>query len=153
MNLNKKGNLLIIDDEELILEKLEFILKEYADTLYTATNGRDAYELIMNNEVHCIVCDINMPILNGVELIEKVREHEIETPFIFYTAHGSFDLMREAAKFGAFEFLNKPHLDGLEDIVQKGLALGIKDGEEEDQFIPHSIYQALLKEIEEESVK
>ena len=65
-----------------------------------------------------------MPNMNGVEVLKKVREDFPDLPFIFYTGHGSRDLMREAIKYGAFDFLDKPCLEGLEEIASRGLALG-----------------------------
>lgn len=144
----KKGNLLLVDDEEHILQPLVYILGEYADELFTASNGQDALDLIEKNEIHCIVCDINMPVLNGVDVIKQVRDKNNEVPFIFYTAHGSEELMMEAAKYGAFDFLDKPNMDGLEEVVEKALKVGINEGQTEvspDDFM--SEYQKLLENI------
>ncbi|WP_127716258.1 response regulator [Halobacteriovorax sp. HLS] len=120
--MSKLGNLLLVDDEELILKKSKILLEDFADEIYTALNGTLALELLSSNEIHCIVCDINMPGLNGIDVIKEVRKRNIEIPFIFYTGHGSTELMKEAIKYGAFDFLDKPSLDGLEEVVQRGLA-------------------------------
>ena len=119
-----KGNLLIVDDEPIILKRLKFNLEELADEVFVAENGVEALGVIEANEVHCIICDINMPKMNGVEVIKKIRSSGNNVPFIFYTAHGNQDLMMEAVKYGAFDFLNKPNLDGLEDVVAGGLREG-----------------------------
>lgn len=139
----KKGKLLLVDDEEMILKKSKLLLEEYADEIKTALNGKIALDLIKQEEFHCIVCDINMPVMNGIEVIKAVRELKIETPFIFYTGHGSEELMKEAIKYGAFDFLDKPGLDGLEEIVQRGLAEGTGEKDPSDaDFV--SEYQKLL---------
>jgi DNA-binding NtrC family response regulator len=119
-----KGNLLIVDDEPLLLKKLKLNLEDYADIIFTAQNGRDALHILETKEVHCIVCDINMPLMNGVEVLKEIREKKSDTPFIFYTGHGNKELMLEAAKYGAFDFLDKPNLDGLEEVVERGLKHG-----------------------------
>jgi DNA-binding NtrC family response regulator len=119
-----KGNLILIDDEVMLLEKTAMLLEDIADKVFTADSGAKGLEIIKNNKIHCILCDINMPNMNGVEVLKKIRELKQETPFIFYTGHGSRELMKEAIKYGALDFLDKPCLDGLEEIVERGLQLG-----------------------------
>lgn len=148
--ITSKGNLLIIDDEPFILKTLKFSLSDYADNIFTANNGKEALELIAANEIHCVVCDINMPVMNGVEVITKLREEKNDVPFIFYTGHGNNELMMEAVKFGAFDFLNKPQLEGIEEVVVNGLRAGQKQGigtESESDFM--SEYKKLLLQLEE----
>ena len=147
-----KGNLLIVDDEPIILERLKFNLEDYADSVFTAANGVEALERLGEHQIHCVICDINMPKMTGVEVIKNIREKGNEVPFIFYTAHGNQDLMMEAVKYGAFDFLNKPNLDGLEDVVSRGLKEGFqrdkKDKASQDGYI--SDYQKLLDQIDKE---
>ncbi len=145
-----KGNLLIVDDEPLILKNLKITLTDYADVIFMANNGLEALEVMAKEEVHCIICDINMPRMNGVEVIAKLRANGNDVPVIFYTGHGNRALMLEAAKLGAFDFLDKPNLDGLEEVVARGMKEGFvrlnkdsKSGEEDlDTFI--SEYSKLL---------
>jgi len=141
-----KGNLLLVDDETLLLERLELWLGDLADKVYTAENGLQALDVLEKNQIHCVVCDINMPKMNGVEVIKKVRELNNPVPIIFYTGHGNDELMLEVSKYGAFDFLNKPDMDGLEEVVTLGLKAGMKgpddqNGSEEDNL---SEYQKLL---------
>ena len=119
-----KGNLLLIDDEVLLLERTAILLEDIADTVFTADSGVGGLKLLEEEEIHCIVCDINMPGMNGVEVLEAVREIRPDLPFIFYTGHGSRELMKKAVKLGAFDFVDKPFLQGLEDIASAGLQLG-----------------------------
>lgn len=146
-----KGNLLIVDDEEHIVDGIQYLVSEYADKIFTAFNGLEALEVLKKEEVHCIICDINMPKMNGLEVIKKVRENQNDVPFIFYTAHGNQELMIEVVKYGAFDFLSKPNLDGLIDVVKRGLNEGIKKVEDRqvDENAYISEYQKLLQEMEE----
>ncbi len=149
----QKGNLLIADDEELILEGLEFALEDYTDQIFTAEDGEEALKLLSEHEIHCVICDINMPKMNGVEVIKNIRNAGNNVPFIFYTAHGNHDLMLEAVKYGAFDFLNKPNLDGLEEVVTRGLNEGLNRKPEKTQD-PESYlseYRKLLEEVEKEN--
>ncbi len=144
-----KGNLLIVDDEPLLVQSLLFSLKRSADKILTAGNGEEALSVILTNEIHCILCDINMPVMNGVDLIKKLRADKYDVPFIFYTGHGSHELMLEAVKYGAFEFLNKPLLDGLVEVVERGLRKGLgreDDSVESKDFMTE--YKKLLSQID-----
>lgn len=142
----KRGNLLIIDDEPLILKTLEKILSDYADKIYTAERGAAGLELLKNNEIHCVICDINMPGMNGVEVVKTIRASGNDIPFIFYTGHGNRDLMLEAVKYGVFDFLNKPDLDGIEEVVSRGIKTGFDKAylKEDDSYL--SDYDKLLNE-------
>lgn len=143
-----KGNLLLVDDEPLILKMLELNLAPYVDQVYTAENGKIALETFKEQEIHCVVCDINMPIMNGVEFIKKVRELGSQVPFIFFTAYNERELMLRALKFGAFDFLTKPNFEGLEDVVSRGLKEGFKLPSLKDDELLLSDYQKLLLGID-----
>lgn len=142
--MDKKGNLLIIDDEVMLLEKTALILEDIADKVFIAESGKKGLELFTNEEVHCVICDINMPEMNGVEVLENIRSNNHQVPFIFYSGHGSRELMKAAIKLGAFDFIDKPNLDGLEEIAASGLKIGIypESQREQSEFI--SEYQKLL---------
>lgn len=122
-----KGNLLLVEDEVALINLLADILSPVADNVFKAHNGLEALDVLENNTIHGIVCDINMPKMNGIELIAKMREIGLQHPIIFYTAHGNDALMREALSYGAFDFLAKPNFDNLEDTVRLALEEGLKD--------------------------
>lgn len=145
-----KGNLLIIDDEVLILKKSKILLEDIADNIFTADNGFDALNILAKESINCIICDINMPGLSGIDVIREVRKNKNEIPFIFYTGHGSHDLMREAVKYGAFDFLDKPSLEGLEEVARRGLAVGLDNTAEADTEIFMSDYKKLIATLKEE---
>jgi len=70
----KKANLLIVDDEVMILSNLEYILKNYAAKIFTATNGLEGLEIIAREEIHCVISDIKMPKMNcGIS--ERSQKH------------------------------------------------------------------------------
>lgn len=146
----EKGNLLLVDDEPLLLKRLKANLESYADNIFTAENGLEALKVLEKEQIHCIICDINMPKMNGVQFIKAIREKNIDTPFIFYTGHGNKDLMLEAVKYGAFDFLDKPQLDGLEEVVARGMKEGfnkkVKNKKSADEQM--SEYQKLLTEFD-----
>lgn len=145
-----KGNLLIVDDEEMLVRMLKDTLSMYADQVFTAQDGVIALDIVNKNEVHCIICDINMPNMNGVEVLKNLRKVNNDVPFIFFTGHGNHSLMVEAAKYGAFDFLDKPFYEGLEDVVKRGLVVGVNGSDGPLQAdVVMSDYQKLLKSLEE----
>lgn len=140
-----KGNLLLIDDEVQLLERTAILLEDIADEVFTASSGAKGIEILNNNEIHCIICDINMPEMNGVEVLEIVRESHPDTPFIFYTGHGSRELMKKAVKLGAFDFVDKPFLDGLESIAIAGLKAG--KGLRDDNIVNPDEFETEFKKL------
>ena len=121
-----KKHLLIVDDEELILENLSVLLEDLVDKTFLASDGKEGLEVLKSEEITCIISDINMPKMDGLKFIKSAREAGFDTPFIFFTAHGNQELMMEAVKYGAFDFLDKPNFDGLEEVVSNGIKQGFK---------------------------
>lgn len=143
-----KGNLLIIDDEQMILSSLKELLEDVADKIFVADNGLEGLKILESEQVHTIVCDINMPQMTGLEVIKEVRSRNIEIPFIFYTGYGSRELMMEAVKFGAFDFLEKPNMDGLEQIVTSSLKVGLNSNNRDlDHEVLITEYQKMIRNI------
>jgi len=145
-----KKNILIVDDEEIIISNLAILIEDLYDEVFVAYNGLEALDLLLSNkEINLIVSDINMPIMDGVELIKKVREHKLETPFIFFTAHGNDKLMLEAVKYGAYDFIDKPLFQDLEEVIEKGFeySFKIKNGSQLDKEETISEYRKLLGDV------
>jgi DNA-binding NtrC family response regulator len=113
----KKGNLLIIDDEEHLLNVLEFMFLPVAEKVSMTNSGGRAIEILMNDRVDCVLCDINLPRMTGLEILKKIREQGITVPFIFFTAELAQEVILEAAKLGAVDFFHKPHFGRVEKAV------------------------------------
>lgn len=111
--------LLIIDDEADIVECLKDLLSENVDRVLVAYDGKEALEVLMKEEVNCIISDINMPKMTGMELAQEMKERNISIPFIFYTAYSDKKLKEQATSLGINEYYNKPELNGLELAVDK----------------------------------
>ncbi len=143
-------NLLIIDDEKLLVENMEFILKPYASRIFTGYNGKEGLEILEKENIHCVICDISMPVMSGVEFIKEVRRRGIDVPVVFYSAFGNHELMMEVAKYGAFDFLSKPDFRDVETVIMRGLAEGFRKNEKTERSDEYFIseYQKLLEKIE-----
>ncbi|MBI2520413.1 MAG: response regulator [Bdellovibrio sp.] len=122
----KQGSLLVIDDEVQILDGLSMFLEDVAEKIIVVDSGIKALEVLKHQQVDCIVCDVKMPGMDGLEVIKEVRALGLETPFIFFTAFGSEKTIMEAVKYGAFDFISKPKFEALLEIVSHGLKAGIK---------------------------
>lgn len=101
-------SVLIVDDEALIVEQLGQILRRRVETLYSAYNGKEALEYYRNYPIDVIVTDIDMPVMNGIELLKAVRRNDKKIPVILSTGLKSLDILIEAIEYGITSFLPKP---------------------------------------------
>lgn len=124
--MNIKGNLLLVDDEKDLVEGLHVLLEDYADEIFEAGNGIEALEILANRHIHCVITDINMPKMNGIEFLKEARKKGFTIPFIAYTGHATKDLIAELKDYNLMDLLNKPLLEGIENSVEKGLKMGIE---------------------------
>ena len=104
-------SILIIEDEEPIRRVLKKILKEENKSynIYEAENGKVGLEEIQNNKkIDIVLCDIKMPIIDGVEVLTRSKKIKPNLPFIMLTGHGNINTAVEAMKIGAYDFISKP---------------------------------------------
>jgi two-component system response regulator LytT len=100
---------LLVDDEQLAREELSYLLKEFpeVEVLATAKNGLEAIKLIENLEPDVVFLDVQMPGLDGLGVIQKLREKNVPLPhFILATAYDQYAL--EAFRLEALDYLLKP---------------------------------------------
>ena len=121
--MNSKFSILAVDDEPDLLEVVTFFLDEINDcTITTAFDGLDALEKIKAGEYNLIISDIRMPRMEGIELLEKVREEGFTMPFIFLSAYGNRREELLNSKFDVFDFIPKPiEKDKFIDAVKRAL--------------------------------
>lgn len=102
------AKILIIDDEEIIRSTLQEIL-EYEDyQIDTASDGKEGYEKIVETDYDAVICDIKMPRMNGLEVLEKANAIKPDATFIMISGHGDIETAVEATKKGAYDFIQKP---------------------------------------------
>lgn len=99
---------LIIDDEKAIRRSLRDILEYEKFTVEEAENGKDAIQKIEKENFDLFLCDIKMPGIDGIEVLEKIMEKNDESPVIMISGHGNIETAVEAVKKGAFDFIQKP---------------------------------------------
>lgn len=110
-----KGNLLIVDDEPMLSEGLQYMLGKNCDRVFLAKNGEEALAILATEKIHCVLSDLYMPIMDGTELFKKIRTTDSELPFIFYTGHMVETIHKELAGFKNYQVVPKPFL---EDVIK-----------------------------------
>ena len=103
-------NILLIEDEEPIRRVMVKILVEENKTysVTEAINGKEGFEALCKKSFDLVLCDIKMPKMDGIEVLQQARKKSIQVPFIMLTGHGNVDTAVEAMKLGAYDFIPKP---------------------------------------------
>ena len=99
---------LIIDDEESIRHMLSMTLRKEGCTLRAVENGEDGLKELIANAYDIVVCDVRMPKMGGLELLDELRSRQIETMVIVMSAFGNRELAIDALKRGAYDYIDKP---------------------------------------------
>ena len=102
------AKILVIDDEKSIRKTLKEILEYEKYQVDEAADGSEGIALIEKNKYDVILCDIKMPKMDGIELLNKTVELSIDTPVVMISGHGNIETAVEAVKKGAFDFISKP---------------------------------------------
>ncbi|MCB9044593.1 MAG: sigma-54-dependent Fis family transcriptional regulator [Chitinophagales bacterium] len=100
--------ILVIDDERAIRNTLKDILSFEGFEIDEAADGAEGLEKIKANDYNCILCDVKMPKMDGIELLEKTKEVKPDVPFVVISGHGNIESAVDAVKKGAFDFISKP---------------------------------------------
>tara|TARA_R110002074_G_scaffold348282_1_gene518683 strand:+ start:15416 stop:16579 length:1164 start_codon:yes stop_codon:yes gene_type:complete len=104
------SRILVIEDEAAIRRVLVKILSEENDaySVEEAEDGLKGIETIKNNDFDLVLCDIKMPKMDGVEVLEAARKIKPEIPFIMISGHGDLDTAVNTMRLGAFDYISKP---------------------------------------------
>ena len=102
------GKILIIDDERAIRRALREILEFEDFEVDEAENGKEGVKLASGEHYDIIFCDIKMPEMDGMEVLDELLKAKIETPVIMRSGHGNIETAVQAIKKGAFDFIEKP---------------------------------------------
>ncbi|MCF6349599.1 MAG: sigma-54 dependent transcriptional regulator [Flavobacteriaceae bacterium] len=153
------SKILIIEDEAAILRVLKKIISEENDAYQVeeAKDGLIGIEMIKNKDYDLVLCDIKMPKMDGVEVLQKAQEIKPEIPFIMISGHGDLDTAVETMRLGAFDYISKPpDLNRLLNAVRNALDRKVlvvenkrlkKKVNKKYEMIGESIAIAQIKEI------
>ncbi|MBF0142300.1 MAG: sigma-54-dependent Fis family transcriptional regulator [Magnetococcales bacterium] len=133
-------HVLVVDDEPAIRQVLTTTLKKAGYTAESATGGEEALRRLEDGDVDVAVCDINMPQMNGIELVREVKKRGIETLFLMMTAFASVDTAVQAMKAGAYDYFTKPlrKTELLLRLSQIGNILGL---EAQNRALRHIVHE------------
>ncbi|MEM9673728.1 MAG: sigma-54 dependent transcriptional regulator [Bacteroidota bacterium] len=102
------AKILIIDDEKAIRGSLREILEYEKYKVDEAEDGEEGLKLLASSNYDLALCDIKMPKMDGIEVLEKAMQQGVSTQFIMVSAHGTIETAVEATKMGAYDFVQKP---------------------------------------------
>jgi two-component system, chemotaxis family, chemotaxis protein CheY len=107
------GTVLVVDDSAMMRKVVLRVLKMAEldfDTILEAGDGSEALDLLRTNSVDLIMCDINMPVMSGIELLQKIKQEKLalNVPIVMVTTENSEPQVRQAILAGARGYIRKP---------------------------------------------
>ncbi len=101
----------VIDDDDAVRQSLEFLLRTAGHTVRSFESAKAFLEILPQLRSGCIITDVRMPDISGIDLLRRVKQLDADIPVIMITGHGDISLAVEAMKLGAVDFLEKPFDD------------------------------------------
>ena len=135
-----RGKVYVIDDDEAMRDSLEFLLNSVDFEVTLFESAQVFLDEMAGREFGCIVSDVRMPGIDGIELLRRLQALNCRFPVIIMTGHGDVPLAVEAMKLGAVDFLEKPFDD---DLLISMIDSGLKRAE------PEARHEAVTREIAE----
>lgn len=116
--------ILIIDDDRTICRFFEKVLSEEGYEVKSAIDPKAGLRLLKKNKPDMVIIDLNMPGINGMEGLRRIKEAS-DIPVIIMTGYGTMETVREAMRLGAYDYITKPFdLDAVITAVSEGLKTG-----------------------------
>jgi two-component system, LuxR family, response regulator FixJ len=109
--MSQKGNVYVIDDDEAMRDSLNFLLDSAGFRVELFETATSFLENLPKLEFGCVVSDVRMPGIDGIELLKRMKAANNRFPILIMTGHGDIPLAVEAMKLGAVDFLEKPFED------------------------------------------
>lgn len=104
----KGYTILIVEDEENVRDVLSSIARREGASIVEAGDGQQGLKKLKENQVDAIITDLAMPIMNGLEMIEKIREDDPNVPIVILTGENDSKAAQKGLRFGVFDLLEKP---------------------------------------------
>ena len=108
---------MLVDDEEGIRKVLSISLSDIGYQVFTAENGEEALKIFHRENPPIVLTDIKMPVMDGIELLRKIKDENPDTEVIMITGHGDMDLAIKSLKYRAIDFVTKPINDDILEIA------------------------------------
>lgn len=134
MTSTSDSSVYVVDDDEAVRDSLKALLESSGFAVTAFASAEAALERCRNVANGCLIADVRMPGMTGIELQDKLREREIDIPVIVVTGHGDIPLAVKAMKSGAVDFIEKPFSDDrILQAVEHALASRRAAGTEQDR--------------------
>jgi two-component system response regulator FixJ len=104
-------NVFIVDDEPAVRDSIAMMLERRGYAVRTFASAEDCLSLVKPGACGCIICDVRLEGMSGLELRHKLAEMKCNLPVVLITAHGDIEMAVRAVKDGAFDFIEKPFKD------------------------------------------
>ena len=140
------ATILVVDDDRPIRSTLKEILEFEKFKVDDAEDGLAAISKVEKNTYDLILCDIKMPKMDGIEVLQKIQELKPEIPVVMISGHGDIETAVGAIKMGAFDFIAKP-LDLNRLLVTVRNALDRNELVEETKQLRKKVYKSKLNDI------
>lgn len=126
------AKILVIDDEKSIRNSMKEILAFEGHEVVLAENGMEGVVAVKTEKPEIIFCDIKMPKMEGIEVLQRIKEFTPEIPVIMISGHGTIDTAIEAIKKGAYDFIEKP-------LDLNRILITIKNATDKSQLVQETI--------------
>jgi two-component system response regulator FixJ len=133
-----RGKVYIVDDDDAMRDSLQFLLgaADFSVTVFETASG--FLEALPSLDYGCVVSDVRMPGIDGIELLQRLKASHPKFPVIIMTGHGDIRLAVEAMKLGAVDFLEKPFEDD-RLVVMIDMALRQAEAEARSEAAAHDV--------------
>ena len=114
---NARPTIFVVDDDAAVRDALKLLLRSVGQAVETFGSGQEFIDAYSEDRPGCLVLDIRMPGMSGLELQQKLNERHSILPIIFITGHGDVPMAVEAMQAGAVDFIQKPFRD--QDLIDR----------------------------------
>jgi two-component system response regulator AtoC len=122
--MNQVKSILIIDDEENIRKYLGRSLAQDGFDVHTAVYGKEGFNLLVRKHIDIVLLDLNLPDINGLQILKEMKEVDVQAVIIIITAYGDISSAVEAIKLGAYDYLTKPFdIEDIRIVINKVLKI------------------------------
>ena len=118
---------LVVDDEEGMRHMLSILLKREGYDVSISEDGDSALKAMVKNQYDFILCDIRMPDMDGLQVLEEIKKRGLEVTVIMMSAYGTIETAIEAMKLGAYDYVSKP-------FKKDEIVLALKKAEERESL-------------------
>ena len=156
---------MIVDDEPFIAQGLQVLInwkRQNFEIVKIAENGQEAFDYLKENEIDLVITDIKMPIMNGVELLQKVKEEKVsDAYFVILSGYNDFKYARDAMRYGCLDYLLKPIkkeellaiLRKVADMNQENVEIEKHQKETESAFFQKHLITLIVGKYDEASLE